>query len=208
MQRTNDRLEDHQSLARGIDVAHSAGARMQLPREIAGIDLRALQRRKAHYGLVAGEGMPQAVRSVPSHAVRLNAEQDKAMLHSSGPWRCGRGSRNDSAEILMKRLFIALVILCFSIPMLGFADSTGMRPDNVQIAQADQQIDVNRASADELMKLKGIAEARANAIIKGRPYKRKDELVQRKIIPSPSTTRSKIRSSRSSSEAESPSAQM
>jgi len=83
----------------------------------------------------------------------------------------------------MKRLFIALVILCFSIPMLGFADSTGTRPDNVQIEQADQQIDVNRASADELMKLKGIGEARAKAIIKGRPYKRKDELVQKKIIP-------------------------
>ena len=82
----------------------------------------------------------------------------------------------------MKRLFIALVILCFSIPMLGFADSTGTRPDNVQIEQADQQIDVNRASADELMKLKGIGEARAKAIIKGRPYKRKDELVQKKII--------------------------
>jgi len=83
----------------------------------------------------------------------------------------------------MKRSFFALLILFFSMPMLGFADSTGVRPDNVQIAQAEQQIDVNRASADELMKLKGIGEARAKAIIKGRPYKRKDELVQKKIIP-------------------------
>jgi len=62
-------LEDRQSLARGIDVAHSAGARLHLVCEIAGIDLRTLQRWKAHDGLVAGDGRPQAVRPVPSHAL-------------------------------------------------------------------------------------------------------------------------------------------
>jgi transposase InsO family protein len=62
-------LEDRQSLARGIDVAHSAGARLHLACEIAGIDLRTLQRWKAHDGLVAGDGRPQAVRPVPSHAL-------------------------------------------------------------------------------------------------------------------------------------------
>jgi transposase InsO family protein len=62
-------LEDRQSLARGIDVAHSAGARLHLACEIAGIDLRTLQRWKAHDGLVAGDGRPQAVRPLPSHAL-------------------------------------------------------------------------------------------------------------------------------------------
>ena len=45
------------------------------------------------------------------------------------------------------------------------------------------EIDLNSASEAELASLKGIGEARAKAIVKGRPYKGKDDLVARKIIP-------------------------
>ena len=62
-------LEDRQALARDIDVAHSAGARLKLACETACIDLRTLQRWKAHDGLVGGDGRPQAVRPTPSHAL-------------------------------------------------------------------------------------------------------------------------------------------
>jgi competence protein ComEA len=44
-------------------------------------------------------------------------------------------------------------------------------------------IDINRASQSELDALPGIGAARSQAIIAGRPYKRKDELTARKIIP-------------------------
>ena len=44
-------------------------------------------------------------------------------------------------------------------------------------------IDINSASKAELSNLKGIGEARSDAIIKGRPYKGKDDLVNKKIIP-------------------------
>jgi competence protein ComEA len=48
---------------------------------------------------------------------------------------------------------------------------------------ADDKIDINHAKADQLMKLDGIGDARAKAIIKGRPYKGKDDLVAKNVIP-------------------------
>jgi DNA uptake protein ComE-like DNA-binding protein len=44
-------------------------------------------------------------------------------------------------------------------------------------------LDINSASEAELQALPGIGDKRAADIIKNRPYKGKDELVQKKIIP-------------------------
>lgn len=44
-------------------------------------------------------------------------------------------------------------------------------------------IDINTATQAQLEPLKGIGPVRAAAIIKGRPYKGKDELVEKKIVP-------------------------
>jgi len=62
-------LEDRQTVAQNILMAHSAGARLRLACETAGIELRTLQRWKAHDGLTAGDGRPQAVRPIPGHAL-------------------------------------------------------------------------------------------------------------------------------------------
>ena len=50
--------------------------------------------------------------------------------------------------------------------------------------QAGQLVDINSASAEELDRLPGVGAARAKAIIANRPYNGKDDLTQRKIIPS------------------------
>lgn len=62
-------LEDRQFLAREIDSARQAGARLRLACEVAGIDVRTLHRWKAHQGLVTGDARPGASRPLPAHAL-------------------------------------------------------------------------------------------------------------------------------------------
>jgi len=49
--------------------------------------------------------------------------------------------------------------------------------------KAAELMDINAASEKELASLKGIGDVRAKAIVKGRPYKGKNELVDKKIVP-------------------------
>jgi DNA uptake protein ComE-like DNA-binding protein len=80
----------------------------------------------------------------------------------------------------MKKVLAPLML---ALALLVGQDAV-LASEPLQLAQAKSApIDINRAKAEELMTLKGIGDARAAAIIKGRPYARKDELVQKKIIP-------------------------
>ena len=63
------RLDDRQQLARHIEQAHTDGARLACACELAGIDVRTLQRWKAGAGLVNGDRRPRAVRPRPAHAL-------------------------------------------------------------------------------------------------------------------------------------------
>ena len=49
--------------------------------------------------------------------------------------------------------------------------------------RADKLVDINSASEDQLKELPGIGDALASRIVKQRPYKRKDDLVDKKVIP-------------------------
>jgi hypothetical protein len=72
-------------------------------------------------------------------------------------------------------------------------DDEGVRTPKRELDDADhnclsrsaakQLLDINTATEDELRALKGIGDIRAANIIKNRPYKGKDELVQKNIIP-------------------------
>ena len=66
----------------------------------------------------------------------------------------------------------------------GTASPPAARPTaTAPAAPATKLLDINSASKGELDALPGIGPVRSEAIIKGRPYKGKDELTRRKILP-------------------------
>jgi competence protein ComEA len=57
------------------------------------------------------------------------------------------------------------------------------KPKPAEKPAATQLLNINTASEEELRALKGVGDIRAANIIKNRPYKGKDELVQKNINP-------------------------
>lgn len=82
----------------------------------------------------------------------------------------------------MKKLLVAAIIALATLAVPAFAQDAKKAAPAAE-KKTEALMDINSASEKELATLPGIGEARSKAIVKGRPYKGKNELLDKKIIP-------------------------
>jgi competence protein ComEA len=87
----------------------------------------------------------------------------------------------------MKRA-ASVLIVCFLVLGVAGAPLIAQQPKpapKTQTATAakGELLDINSATKQQLMQIPGIGDAYSDKIIKNRPYKRKDELVAKNVIP-------------------------
>jgi DNA uptake protein ComE-like DNA-binding protein len=85
---------------------------------------------------------------------------------------------------LLRAVAVAVALL-FTAPAISWAKAAPAA------SKKAEKLDINTASEDQLKELPGIGDSYAKKIVAGRPYKAKDELWEKKVIPK--STYQKIR---------------
>ena len=94
---------------------------------------------------------------------------------------------------LVLTVFAFLLLVAMTLPVSAQATKSGAKKksdaaaattkSDTSAAKSGEKLDINTATKEQLQALPGIGDAYSQKIIDNRPYKAKNELVSKKVIP-------------------------
>lgn len=96
-------------------------------------------------------------------------------------------AQNGAVQTKIRRALCAVALLSVCVvgaAQTGDRDSNGAPKTSANAPPAAARVDINHASVDELMKVPGMTRSWAARIVRYRPYRTKDDLLEQGIVTS------------------------